>query len=103
MNPKPYENHHISHVIEANWDHLNRFEDKGGKYLRVSVNDNIHADLGPHFCKALSTLSASLVHQKQRVECNWSKLVGEIKYSHIMTFGGQTLTFIKLKDYLIHP
>ncbi len=52
MNPKPFENHYISHVVKATWDHLNRFETKVFKYLRAPVNGNVNADLGPYFCKA---------------------------------------------------
>ncbi len=60
MSPKTFENHRITHVINATCDHPNRFEDKGVKYLRVPVNDNMVEDLGPHFRKAVDFIGKCL-------------------------------------------
>ncbi len=64
---KTFESHHITHVINATCDHPNYFEDRGVKYLRVPVNDNIHADLGPHFHKAVNFIG--------KLPCKWKKSV----------------------------
>ncbi len=65
MSPKTFENHRIKHVINATCDHPNRFEDKGVKYLRVPVNDNVLEDLGPHFRKAVDFIGKSLFENER--------------------------------------
>ncbi len=69
LSPKTFDNHHITHVINATCDHPNRFEDRGVKYLRVPVNDNVHADLGPHFRKAVDFIGKFIFELKKGVWC----------------------------------
>ncbi len=101
-----FESQHITHVINATCDHPNCFEDRGVKYLRVPVNDNVHADLGPHFRKAddfigkflfelkINVFDVRYSHMAVNVSCTRYKFYFKMIYYAIL--GRQFVTLVKL-------